>query len=270
MAEFPTMPFFTDAYLGDTLHLSLEEHGAYLKLLIIAWRTPNCELPNDDARIATMLGITKGKWAKMRPIIMAFWNPTETGFEQKKLKKVRAAVMEKSGKAKRAADTRWNDKSLKSHEVGTADASPEHTAEHMPEPCLGDANQNQNQRKKDIRQTDGLPAIPESDILGALAKYNDLARSIGLAEVKKFTPERKRKLKARLKDHGTEGWGEALEKLRESPFLRGDSGDWRADFDFLMRPSKLLKVIEGGYSQGAPAGPGGSGYDDYPDPEART
>ena len=40
MADFPALPFFTDAYLGDTQHLTLEEHGAYQKLLYIAWRSP--------------------------------------------------------------------------------------------------------------------------------------------------------------------------------------------------------------------------------------
>jgi hypothetical protein len=42
MAEFPALPLWTDAYLGDTRHLSQSEHGAYLLLLITAWRTPNC------------------------------------------------------------------------------------------------------------------------------------------------------------------------------------------------------------------------------------
>ena len=39
MAEAPIMPFATDAYIGDTTHLTTIEHGAYLLLLFAMWRT---------------------------------------------------------------------------------------------------------------------------------------------------------------------------------------------------------------------------------------
>lgn len=56
-------------------------------------------------------------------------------------------------------------------------------------------------------------------------------------------------LKARLKDcGGIEGWQKALEMVAKSPFLMGKNGQgWRADFDFLMKKGKFLKIMEGGY-----------------------
>lgn len=148
MAEFPAMPFMTDAYLGDTMHLSLEEHGAYLKLLFIAWRTPSCLLPKDDARIATMLGITRGKWAKLKPTIMAFWTETEHGFEQKKLNKIREKVRERSAKNRESAERRWADKPLKSKGTGDANADANAMPEAVPKPSERNANQNHNQNQK--------------------------------------------------------------------------------------------------------------------------
>jgi uncharacterized protein YdaU (DUF1376 family) len=47
MAEFPALPLWTDAYLADTADLDAREHGCYLILLMIAWRRPDCALPND-------------------------------------------------------------------------------------------------------------------------------------------------------------------------------------------------------------------------------
>ena len=52
MAEFPALPLFTDALLGDTTHLDATEFGAYLLMLIVAWRSPDCALPDDDRYLA--------------------------------------------------------------------------------------------------------------------------------------------------------------------------------------------------------------------------
>ena len=38
MSKLTSMPFLVDAYIADTTHLSLEEHGAYLLLLFAMWR----------------------------------------------------------------------------------------------------------------------------------------------------------------------------------------------------------------------------------------
>lgn len=79
MAEFPSLPLFTDAYLGDTTHLSTFEHGAYLLLLIVSWRSPGCRLPDDDAMLARYTRMTRDKWRKTRPVLASFF-AIEDGF----------------------------------------------------------------------------------------------------------------------------------------------------------------------------------------------
>lgn len=88
MADYPSLPLMTDAYLADTLHLSLEQHGAYLKLLIISWRSPGCELDDDDVAIARMLGVTVKRWrAKLRPALAVFFKISDGKWRQKRLRK---------------------------------------------------------------------------------------------------------------------------------------------------------------------------------------
>lgn len=79
VAEFPALPLFTDAYLGDTTHLSTFEHGAYLLLLIVSWRSPGCIIADDDALLARYTRMTRDKWRKVRPILEPFFT-IEGGF----------------------------------------------------------------------------------------------------------------------------------------------------------------------------------------------
>jgi uncharacterized protein YdaU (DUF1376 family) len=73
MAEFPALPFFTDAYLADTIHLTTTQHGAYLLLLMAAWRTNDCALPNDDEFLARITRMDKRTWATNRAAVLSFW-----------------------------------------------------------------------------------------------------------------------------------------------------------------------------------------------------
>ena len=71
-----------------------------------------------------------------------------------------------------------------------------------------------------------------------------------MPQIKILTDERKNKLKQRIKDAG--GFDEFINQMEkaldESSFLRGDSGKWRADFDFFLQKSKWQKAVEGGYA----------------------
>lgn len=85
MAEFPALPLFTDAYLGDTTHLSTFEHGAYLLLLIVSWRSPGCCLPDDDALLSRYTRMTRDKWRKIRPILEPFFHIRDGFWHQARL-----------------------------------------------------------------------------------------------------------------------------------------------------------------------------------------
>jgi hypothetical protein len=96
-----------------------------------------------------------------------------------------------------------------------------------------------------------LPApAPEPDICAlAVGLWNDLAQDTGLPSVQVLSDERRGHLRKRLVDcGGIDGWSAAMAKVRDSPFLLGKNKDgWKADFDFLLRKSKFIKLMEGGY-----------------------
>ena len=113
MAEFPALPLFTDAYLADTGHLSGVESGAYLHLLIIAWRMPDCALPDDDLRLARWARFSPHVWKQIKPIVMSFWDLRDGMWTQKRLLDERAEVTKLSEVRRSAALHRWGDKPLK-------------------------------------------------------------------------------------------------------------------------------------------------------------
>ena len=95
MAEFPALQLWTDAYLGDTGHLTTIEHGAYLLLLMTAWRTKDCSLPDDDKILARYCRMNTHQWARIKPIMLTFWKVENGTWRQSRLTDEWGAVRQK-------------------------------------------------------------------------------------------------------------------------------------------------------------------------------
>ena len=90
MAKFPMLPLYTDAFIADTQHLSTEEVGAYMLMLMAAWRSPNCTLPNDDAYLAAITRLGTRRWKRCRNTLLAFWRQeSDQTLSQKRLSEER-------------------------------------------------------------------------------------------------------------------------------------------------------------------------------------
>jgi uncharacterized protein YdaU (DUF1376 family) len=87
MSEAPIMPLATDAYVADTMHLTTEEHGAYLLLLIATWRNNGAPLPDDDKRLGRIARATPARWKRLRPVLEEFFDISADGWRQKRLEK---------------------------------------------------------------------------------------------------------------------------------------------------------------------------------------
>jgi hypothetical protein len=80
--------------------------------------------------------------------------------------------------------------------------------------------------------------------------WNEMAARTGLPTVRKLTPDRVKALGRRIKENTIQDFTEAIDAIERSPFLRGDSKrGWRADFDFLLSPTKFNRLLEGTYGE---------------------
>ena len=82
--------------------------------------------------------------------------------------------------------------------------------------------------------------------------YVDLYNShcSSLPQVKTLNEKRKRLIKRVAKEVSEDDLLTALNKANTNSFLRGDSGGWKANFDWLMNPDNITKVLEGNYDRG--------------------
>jgi uncharacterized protein YdaU (DUF1376 family) len=96
------MMLWTDAYLADTTHLRVEEHGAYLLLLMAAWRAKDGALADNDQFLARVCRCTPERWrSKFRPVMEPFFTIAGGLWTQKRLLKEREHL--KNIRAKRVA-----------------------------------------------------------------------------------------------------------------------------------------------------------------------
>jgi len=82
-------------------------------------------------------------------------------------------------------------------------------------------------------------------------EWNKVAEEFGLPKVSRLTPERRQKIKTRIKNDKDfyNLFIDALGKIKSYPFLRGEGEQgWRVNFDWIIRnDSNVRKVIEGNY-----------------------
>jgi uncharacterized protein YdaU (DUF1376 family) len=115
MADFPVLGIWTDAYLADTTHLTTTQHGAYFLLLMAAWRSPTCSLPNDDRRLAGIVKMDLRRWQQQKGPILEFWQQEGGLLMQKRLSSERKKAEELREQKRKAglasAGKRFNERS---------------------------------------------------------------------------------------------------------------------------------------------------------------
>jgi uncharacterized protein YdaU (DUF1376 family) len=103
------MPFYIADYLGDTVHLTTQQHGAYMLLLMHYWRSG--PLPDDDAFLASVVKADARAWKLLRGVIRSFFTAADGMLHQKRMDMERG---------------RWADLREKRSSAGKAGADAKH------------------------------------------------------------------------------------------------------------------------------------------------
>jgi len=102
------MPLYWGDYFRDTRGLSAEEHGVYL-LLIAAYWSRGKPLPDDDAALAQMSNIPRGRWQHFRHrIMMVYFILTDGTFRHERIEKELLRSSARSAAGVRANSVRWS------------------------------------------------------------------------------------------------------------------------------------------------------------------
>ena len=75
--------------------------------------------------------------------------------------------------------------------------------------------------------------------------------ALGLTQVQKIEGNREKALRKLIAGYGLEGIHDAIQKVKESPFLMGESENstFFASFDWFLKESNFLKIIEDNYKE---------------------
>ena len=218
-------------YASHTRHLSLLEDLAYRRLLDLYYLKDG-EIYGDEADVARQIGM-RTNVSEVKQVLMDFFVIDGDRWSHSRCDAEITHFREKSEKAsnagKASAQRRLN--------VRSTDVQPTNNQEPI--------TNNQQPIKEDM--SSGDDALKVEDVVEA---WNDLADARGLAKIARITENRRRQIKARIREYQPEDWSTALAAIYNSKFLCGENDrGWKADFDFLLQPKSFVKLIEGVYNK---------------------
>ena len=121
MAALPYMQLYVADYLADTMHLTTEEHGAYLLLIFNYWQTGK---PIPVSRLARITRLSNERWTDVERSLVEFFN--ERGNEwvhdriERDLEAVHATQEQRIAAGKASAEARKQAAKTRKPKAGNA------------------------------------------------------------------------------------------------------------------------------------------------------
>lgn len=189
------MPLYAKDYLLDTAHLTTEEHGAYLLLLMRAWLNDGV-LPSDETILRRLVYMDEKRWKATRKTILAFFVSAADGWHSPRLDlelNIAKGIIAKRSEAGRASGEARREKQKAPNPANDEQANDE----HMFPVCSDFVEQNTPKMRTHVEQTANhtyeqtANPLPIQDIhtTGAnpiLVESADFAQPTGRAEIEKI------------------------------------------------------------------------------------
>ena len=100
MASLPYIQLYISDYLSDTMHLTTEEHGAYLLIIMNYWQTGKAVPYN---RLKSITKLSNERWTDVERSLNGFFTIKKNGdWYHKRIEKDLARVRAKSEQARAA------------------------------------------------------------------------------------------------------------------------------------------------------------------------
>lgn len=128
MATLPYIQLYVSDYLADTMHLTAEEHGAYLLLIMNYWQT---EKPIPENRLQGITRVFNDRWTTVKSSLSDFFKVDENGCWyheriEKDLEKIKLKSQQASEAGRRSAEKRAKDKPLGTEEINDRSTTVQH------------------------------------------------------------------------------------------------------------------------------------------------
>lgn len=270
--------FYPSDWRSGCIGLTPEEIGVYISVCAHAWET-GARLTTDDAIAASRLMLDVRMWRRIKNNLVAKGklHVAKDGIYSPRAERELAAAQAGAKQAQApVAVEAGGDGHDREHQNGRVaverrEPSRETLLGEVPEKSPESLREvSENFAKKDIEINAPLkslkpiaiskeeenPLPPKGgatpmDVLRAFESYNATALRCGLPQASRLTPDRQRKIIARLKDYGLEGWDQALANIEKSSFLTGQNDRaWRASLEWLLQAASFSKAHDGGYGNG--------------------
>lgn len=263
---------YVQFHLGDwvsaTVDLTPTEKGVYFDLLCRYYQTEEPFIRSYFERITR--GYTDVERKAFEFVISLFFVEDENGcFHNERADKEIAACREKSEKARKSIQSRWNKQ--KKSDTNVLRTKNECNTNHKPitnnhNIYINDSSNHSSASEKNdpdfaLDSKDKNPKIPFDEIVGL---YNRMCVP-GCVECLRLTPARKTALRSRAvelmrfwhaetHDEIIECFRRIFERVSESDFLMGrtqrsgDHSNFRVDLSWILKAENLTKILEEKYS----------------------